>query len=72
MPDIQEKTMTQLLAVHPTHPQKRLMEVAAKALQQGQLVVYPTETSYAVACRARERRTGWHKRLASMLTSQRR
>jgi tRNA threonylcarbamoyl adenosine modification protein (Sua5/YciO/YrdC/YwlC family) len=26
------------------------MEMAAKALQQGQLVVYPTETSYAVAC----------------------
>jgi tRNA threonylcarbamoyl adenosine modification protein (Sua5/YciO/YrdC/YwlC family) len=50
MPDIQENAMTQLLAVHPTHPQKRLMEMAAKALQQGQLVVYPTETSYAVAC----------------------
>ena len=42
--------MTQLLEVHPTHPQKRLLDMAAKALQQGQLVVYPTETSYAVAC----------------------
>lgn len=42
--------MTQLLEVHPTHPQKRLLEMAANALQQGQLVVYPTETSYAVAC----------------------
>ena len=42
--------MTQLLEVHATHPQKRLLDMAAKALQQGQLVVYPTETSYAVAC----------------------
>lgn len=42
--------MTQLLDVHPTHPQKRLMKMAANALRQGQLVVYPTETSYAVAC----------------------
>ena len=42
--------MTQLLGVHPTHPQKRLMKMAANALRQGQLVVYPTETSYAVAC----------------------
>ncbi len=42
--------MTQLLEVHPTHPQKRLMKMAANALRQGQLVVYPTETSYAVAC----------------------
>lgn len=42
--------MTQLLEVHATHPQKRLLDMAAKALRQGQLVVYPTETSYAVAC----------------------
>lgn len=42
--------MTQLLEVHATHPQKRLLDMAVKALQQGQLVVYPTETSYAVAC----------------------
>ena len=42
--------MVQRLEVHPTHPQKRLLEQGAKALRAGQLVVYPTETSYAVAC----------------------
>ena len=42
--------MTQLLELHPTHPQKRLLEMAAKALRSGELVVYPNETGYAVAC----------------------
>lgn len=42
--------MTQLLELHPTHPQKRLLEVAAHALHRGELVVYPNETGYAVAC----------------------
>ncbi|MBL6814674.1 MAG: threonylcarbamoyl-AMP synthase [Pseudomonadales bacterium] len=42
--------MTQLLELHPTHPQKRLLDMAAKALHTGELVVYPNETGYAVAC----------------------
>jgi tRNA threonylcarbamoyl adenosine modification protein (Sua5/YciO/YrdC/YwlC family) len=42
--------MTQLLELHPTHPQKRLLDMAAKALHRGELVVYPNETGYAVAC----------------------
>ena len=42
--------MTQLLELHPTHPQKRLLETAVKALHGGELVVYPNETGYAVAC----------------------
>ena len=42
--------MTQLLELHPTHPQKRLLEMAAIALHSGELVVYPNETGYAVAC----------------------
>ena len=42
--------MTQRLDVHPTHPQKRLLDMAAKALHSGELVVYPAETGYSVAC----------------------
>ena len=42
--------MTQLLKVHPENPQRRLLQVAVEALQRGGLVVYPTETAYAVAC----------------------
>ncbi len=40
----------QRLDVHPTHPQRRLLALAAKTLQAGELVIYPTETSYAIAC----------------------
>lgn len=42
--------MTQLLELHPTHPQKRLLAMAAESLHRGGLVVYPNETGYAVAC----------------------
>ena len=48
--------MTQLLELHPTHPQKRLLEMAAKALHSGELVVYPNETGYAVACHVGDKR----------------
>ncbi|MAD06603.1 MAG: threonylcarbamoyl-AMP synthase [Gammaproteobacteria bacterium] len=42
--------MTQRLDVHPTHPQARLLKVAAQALHQGELVAYPSDTTYALAC----------------------
>ena len=42
--------MTQLLNVHPTHPQARLLKIAAEALHRGELVAYPSDTTYALAC----------------------
>ena len=42
--------MTQRLDVHPTHPQARLLKVAAQALHQGELIAYPSDTTYALAC----------------------
>jgi tRNA threonylcarbamoyl adenosine modification protein (Sua5/YciO/YrdC/YwlC family) len=42
--------MTQLLTVHPTHPQKRLLSLAADEIRRGVLVVYPTDTTYALGC----------------------
>ena len=42
--------MTQRLDVHPTHPQARLLKVAAQALHQGELIAYPGDTTYALAC----------------------
>ena len=42
--------MTQLLNVHPDNPQRRLLQIAVDALHGGGLVVYPTETVYALAC----------------------
>ena len=42
--------MSQLLTVHPLNPQKRLLQIAVDALHAGGLVVYPTDTAYAVGC----------------------
>jgi tRNA threonylcarbamoyl adenosine modification protein (Sua5/YciO/YrdC/YwlC family) len=43
--------MTQLLKVHPTHPQARLIRVAAAVLRDGGVIAYPTDSSYALGCR---------------------
>ena len=43
--------MTQRFEVHPTHPQKRLMQQAAAILERGGLVVMPTDACYVLACR---------------------
>jgi tRNA threonylcarbamoyl adenosine modification protein (Sua5/YciO/YrdC/YwlC family) len=43
--------MTQLLTMHPTHPQPRLIRVAASVLRSGGVIAYPTDSSYALGCR---------------------
>lgn len=40
--------MTQILRLHPDNPQKRLLEQAAALLKQGGLIVYPTDSVYAL------------------------
>ena len=42
--------MAQHLRVHPTDPQNRLLKIAAEALHKGGLVIYPSDTTYAIAC----------------------
>lgn len=42
--------MTQRFEVHPTHPQKRLIQQAAAILARGGLVVLPTDACYVLAC----------------------
>ena len=42
--------MTQRFEIHPTHPQKRLIQQAAAILKQGGLVVLPTDACYVLAC----------------------
>ena len=42
--------MAQFLSVHPTHPQKRLIRLAAEAVKRGGLVAYPTDSCYALGC----------------------
>ena len=43
--------MAQRFAVHPTHPQARLMRQAAALVRQGGVLAYPTDSSYALGCR---------------------
>jgi tRNA threonylcarbamoyl adenosine modification protein (Sua5/YciO/YrdC/YwlC family) len=43
--------VTQVLDIHPTHPQPRLISQVVNTLQQGGVVAYPTDTAYALGCR---------------------
>jgi len=42
--------MTQYLAIHPDNPQARLIRQAVEIVQQGGVIVYPTDSSYALGC----------------------
>jgi tRNA threonylcarbamoyl adenosine modification protein (Sua5/YciO/YrdC/YwlC family) len=43
--------MAQYFVIHPTHPQPRLLQQAAQIVLGGGLVVYPTDSCYALGCR---------------------
>lgn len=43
--------MAQYFAVHPTHPQARLVRQAAQIARAGGLLAYPTDSCYALGCR---------------------
>lgn len=43
--------MPQFFSIHPDNPQPRLLREAAKIIQQGGVVVYPTDSCYALGCR---------------------
>ncbi len=42
--------MSQFFYVHPENPQGRLMKQAAEIIRQGGVVVYPTDSGYAIGC----------------------
>ena len=41
----------QVFYIHPENPQPRLIEQVAELLRKDQLIIYPTDTSYAFGCR---------------------
>lgn len=43
--------MTEYFKIHPVNPQHRLLERAASMVREGAVIVYPTDSSYAL---------GWH------------
>ena len=42
--------MSQFLVVHPVNPQTRLITQAVDILRQGGVIVYPTDSGYALGC----------------------
>lgn len=42
--------MAQFFQIHPENPQKRLIVQAADIIRKGGLVVYPTDSAYALGC----------------------
>jgi len=42
--------MSQFFAIHPDNPQARLLRQAATIIEEGGLIVYPTDSGYALGC----------------------
>lgn len=42
--------MSQIFRVHPVTPQQRLLIQAAEMIRAGQVIAYPTDSSYALGC----------------------
>ncbi|UXY14537.1 L-threonylcarbamoyladenylate synthase [Chitiniphilus purpureus] len=42
--------MSQFFSIHPENPQQRLIKQAADIIRKGGLVVYPTDSCYALGC----------------------
>lgn len=42
--------MTQFFQIHPDNPQLRLIRSAVEIIHKGGLVIYPTDSSYALGC----------------------
>lgn len=42
--------MSQFFAIHPDNPQSRLLRQAVSVIEAGGLIVYPTDSGYALGC----------------------
>ncbi|WP_144823165.1 L-threonylcarbamoyladenylate synthase [Marinobacter piscensis] len=47
--------MSQFFQIHPENPQKRLIKQAVEILRNGGVVVYPTDSGYALGCHLGEK-----------------
>lgn len=47
--------MSKMLDIHPETPQPRFVKQAAEAIARGQIVVVPTDSGYALACRLEDK-----------------
>ena len=47
--------MAQILSIHPKSPQPRLIAQAVETIQKNGVIVYPTDSGYALGCRLGDR-----------------
>lgn len=59
--------MSQFIQIHAENPQDRLIKQAVEIIQQGGVVVYPTDTSYAIGCHLGDKKAVDHIRQLRML-----
>ena len=48
--------MAKLIEIHPTDPQPRLVASVVHAINEGGLIAYPTDSSYAIGCHIGDKR----------------
>ncbi len=48
--------MSQFFQIHPDNPQVRLIKRAAELLREGAVIVYPTDSAYALGCHLGDRK----------------
>jgi tRNA threonylcarbamoyl adenosine modification protein (Sua5/YciO/YrdC/YwlC family) len=48
--DNESSLMAQFFSMHPDNPQPRLLKQAATMLREGAVIVYPTDSGYALGC----------------------
>ena len=48
--------VAKLIEIHPTDPHPRLVEIVVQTIQEGGLIAYPTDSSYAFGCHIGDKR----------------
>ncbi len=48
--------MSQFFQIHPDNPQQRLIKRAAELIREGAVVIYPTDSAYALGCHLGDRK----------------
>jgi tRNA threonylcarbamoyl adenosine modification protein (Sua5/YciO/YrdC/YwlC family) len=51
-----EVSLSQIITVHPTNPQPRLLNQAITSVREGGVIAYPTDSSYALGCHLGDRK----------------
>jgi tRNA threonylcarbamoyl adenosine modification protein (Sua5/YciO/YrdC/YwlC family) len=49
-PSEQVENVSQFFQIHPENPQARLIKQAVEIIRNGGVVIYPTDSSYAIGC----------------------